>query len=117
MRIGIGVLAAAILVSPLIAQRGAAPPAAVPAALRDYRSVTAERLLKPEEQNWLMIRRTYDGWGFSPLAEINKDNVGRLRQVWRVPTDEPKVHEAAPVVNGGVMFVSTPNNQVMALNA
>ncbi len=117
VRIGLGVLAAAILVSPLGAQRGAAPAATVPAALRDYRPVTAERLLMPEEQDWLMIRRTYDGWGFSPLAEINKDNVGRLQQVWRVPTDEPKVHEAAPVVNGGVMFVSTPNNQVMALNA
>jgi alcohol dehydrogenase (cytochrome c) len=116
-RPGLGLLAAAILVSPLIAQRGAAPPATVPPALRDYQSVSAERLLKPEEQNWLMIRRTYDGWGFSPLAQINKDNVGRLQQVWRVPTDELKVHEAAPIVNGGVMFVSTPNNQVMALNA
>jgi alcohol dehydrogenase (cytochrome c) len=116
-RIGAGIVAAAVLVSPLIAQRGAAPAATVPAALRDYRLVTAERLLKPEEQNWLMIRRTYDGWGFSPLAEITKDNVGRLQQVWRVPTDELKVHEAAPVVNGGVMFISTPNNQVMALDA
>ena len=110
-------MASAILASPLIAQRGAAPAAAVPAALRDYQSVTAERLLKPEEQNWLMIRRTYDGWGFSPLAEIKTDNVSRLQQVWRVSTDELKVHEAAPIVNGGVMFVSTPNNQVMALNA
>ena len=80
-RIGVGIAAAAVLVSPLIAQRGAAPAATVPAALRDYRPVTAERLLKPEEQSWLMIRRTYDGWGFSPLAEINKDNVGRLQQV------------------------------------
>ena len=117
VRIGAGIVAATVLVSPLIAQRGAAPAATVPAALRDYRPVTAERLRKPEEQNWLMIRRTYDGWGFSPLAEITKDNVGRLQQVWRVPTDELKVHEAAPVVNGGVMFISTPNNQVMALNA
>ena len=117
MRIGVGTLAVALLVSPLLAQRGTSPASVVPQVLRDYRPVTAERLLMPEEQNWLMIRRTYDGWGFSPLAEITKDNVSRLRQVWMVPTDEPKVHEAAPVVNGGVMFISTPNNQVMALNA
>ena len=116
-RIGAGIIVAAVLVSPLIAQTGASSAATVPAPLRDYRPVTAERLLEPEEQNWLMIRRTYDGWGFSPLAEIDKDNVGRLQQVWRVPTDELKVHEAAPVVNDGVMFISTPNNQVMALNA
>jgi alcohol dehydrogenase (cytochrome c) len=116
-RIGVGIVVTAILVSPLIAQRDAPPAATLPAPLRDYRPVTAERLRNPEEQNWLMIRRTYDGWGFSPLAEIDKDNVGRLQQVWRVPTDELKVHEAAPVVNGGAMFISTPNNQVMALNA
>src|SRR5262245_10534332 len=109
------VLVLGLLAAPLIAQRGSAPDTTPPAVLRDYRSVTPDRLLKPEEQNWLMIRRTYDGWGFSPLAEITKDNVSRLRQVWTIPTDEPKVHEAAPIVNGGVMFVSTPNNQVMAL--
>ena len=117
VRVSAATLAGALLVSPLFAQRDGSPEPAAPELLRDYRPVTAERLLSPEEQNWLMIRRTYDGWGFSPLTEINADNVGQLRQLWRVPTDEPKVHEAAPVVNGGVMFVSTPNNQVMALNA
>ena len=117
VRVSAATLAIALLVSPLFAQRDGSPEPAAPELLRDYRPVTAERLLSPEEQNWLMIRRTYDGWGFSPLTEINADNVGQLRQLWRVPTDEPKVHEAAPVVNGGVMFVSTPNNQVMALNA
>ena len=116
-RIGAAAFALALLVSPLFAQRGSAPEPTLPQVLREYQPVTAERLLKPDEQNWLMIRRTYDGWGFSPLAEITPANVARLRQVWRVPTDEPKVHEAAPVVNNGVMFVSTPNNQVMALNA
>ena len=117
VRIGAAAFALALLVSPLFAQRGSAPEPTLPQVLREYQPVTAERLLKPDEQNWLMIRRTYDGWGFSPLAEITPTNVARLRQVWRVPTDEPKVHEAAPVVNNGVMFVSTPNNQVMALNA
>ncbi len=117
LRISAASLALALLVSPLLAQRGSAPEPTVSPVLREYQLVTPERLLKPEEQNWLMIRRTYDGWGFSPLAQITPANVELLRQVWRVPTDEPKVHEAAPVVNNGVMFVSTPNNQVMALNA
>jgi alcohol dehydrogenase (cytochrome c) len=90
-RIGLGALAAALLASPLIAQRGSAPETAT-SVLRDYRPVTGDRLLKPEDQNWLMIRRTYDGWGFSPLSEITRENVVRLRQVWRVPTDEPRVH-------------------------
>jgi alcohol dehydrogenase (cytochrome c) len=63
-----------------------------------------------------MIRRTFDGWGFSPLTEITAANVARLRPVWNVMTGEGRVHEAAPVVNNGVMFVSTPNNQVIALD-
>src|SRR5579862_7915199 len=92
-----------------------APP--MPPALRDYQTVTAERLLKPEDGSWLMIRRTYDGWGYSPLSEITPANVKRLQPVWIFSTGETKVHEAAPIVNNGVMFVSTPNNQVIAIDA
>ena len=117
LRIGVSVLAAALLAIPVTAQRAPASPESAPDVVRDYPPVTADRLRNPEEHNWLMIRRTYDGWGFSPLSQINTDNVNQLQEVWRVPTDELKVHEAAPVVNGDVMFVSTPNNQVMALNA
>ena len=83
----------------------------MPAALRNYQPVTPERLLNPEDGNWLMIRRTYDGWGYSPLAEITPENAARLRPVWVFSTGEPKVHEAAPIVNNGVMFVSAPNNR------
>src|SRR5215470_5104014 len=93
------------------------PPPPMPAILKNYQPVTAERLLRPEDGNWLMIRRTYDGWGYSPLAEIRPDNVKLLRPVWIFSTGETKVHEAAPIVNNGAMFVSTPNNQVIAIDA
>jgi alcohol dehydrogenase (cytochrome c) len=93
------------------------PPAApMPSVLREYQPVTPERLKSPEDGNWLMIRRTYDGWGFSPLNQITTENVKRLRPVWVFATGETRVHEAAPVVNNGVMFISTPNNQVLALD-
>ena len=42
----------------------------MPDILQKYTPVTAERLKKPEDGNWLLFRRTYDGWGYSPLAEI-----------------------------------------------
>src|SRR5215470_19465150 len=58
------------------------PPAPIPAILKNYQPVTAQRLLKPEDGNWLMIRRTYDGWGYSPLDQITGANVARLRPVW-----------------------------------
>src|ERR1035438_4816714 len=92
------------------------PAAPMPAVLRNYQPVTADRLKNPEDGNWLSIRRTYDGWGYSPLDQITAANVKGLKPVWIFSTGEPKVHEAAPLVNNGVMFVSTPNNQVIALD-
>jgi alcohol dehydrogenase (cytochrome c) len=92
-------------------------PAPMPPVLRNYESVTAQRLKSPEDGNWLMIRRTYDGWGYSPLTEITPDNVKRLRLLWAFSTGETRVHQAAPIINNGVMFVTTPNNQVIAIEA
>ena len=85
--------------------------------LKPYKPVTAQRLLKPDDGDWLMIRRTYDGWGYSPLDKINTSNVSKLKPMWMIETGEARVHESAPIVNGGVMFVTTPNNQVIALDA
>src|SRR5262245_30738290 len=92
-------------------------PAPTPALLHHYPPVTAERLLKPEAGSWLMVRRTYDGWGYSPLDQITPDNVATLQPVWGFSTGVSSGHEAAPIVNGGVMFVATPGNQVIALDA
>jgi alcohol dehydrogenase (cytochrome c) len=113
-----GVIGASMLVVLAHAQE---PPqtgdAPVPAVLRNYLPVTADRLTKPEDGNWLMIRRTYDGWGYSPLEQITPANVTRLKPVWVISTGEARVHESAPIVNNGVMFVTTPNNQVIAIDA
>jgi len=105
------------------AQRGAPPPVPpgpplpTPAILQKYQPVTAERLLKPSDGDWLMIRRTYDGWGYSPLDQITTSNVARLQPVWVFSTAVPNGHEAPPLVNNGVMFVATPGNQVVAIDA
>src|SRR5687768_13142704 len=85
--------------------------------LRSYAPVTKARLLKPEDRNWLTIRRTYDGWGYSPLDDITPANVSRLKMVWSTPTGEVGSHQAPPLINNGVMFISTPNNQVAAYDA
>jgi alcohol dehydrogenase (cytochrome c) len=96
--------------------KGAAP-APVPLLLQNYSPVTAERLKNPADGDWLMIRRTYNGWGYSPLNQINTTNVSKLRLVWSTITGESRVHEAAPLVNNGAMFVSTPTGQVIAFDA
>jgi alcohol dehydrogenase (cytochrome c) len=88
-----------------------------PAAPRTYRPVTAERLKRPDAGDWLMVRRTYDGWGYSPLKQITAANVSRLQPAWTFATGQENGHEAPPIVNDGVMFVATPGNQVIALDA
>jgi alcohol dehydrogenase (cytochrome c) len=89
----------------------------MPEVLQKYSTVTADRLRRPADGDWLMVRRTYDGWGFSPLRQITPDNVSRLEPVWSFATGAINGHEATPLVNNGVMFVATPGNQVIAINA
>ena len=89
----------------------------MPDLLANYKPVTAERLRNPEDSDWLMIRRNWSGWGYSPLSQITPANAARLQPVWVFSTGSNNGHESAPLVNNGVMFVSTPGNQVIALNA
>src|SRR5204862_2941720 len=95
-------------------QQGSAP---IPTVLQNYKLVTAERLKNPEDGDWLSVRRTYDGWGYSPLNQIKRGNVDELQLKWVLLTGQNNGHEAPPMVNNGVMFVSTPGYQVMAVDA
>ena len=81
-----------------------------------YRSVTDERLENPNPGDWLMYRRTYDSWGYSPLGQVTKDNVADLEPVWTFSTGVISGHQAPPIVNDGIMFVTTPESQVLAID-
>ena len=48
----------------------------------DFVPVTDAMLQDPAAGDWLMWRRTLDSWGFSPLDQVNRDNVDQLRMVW-----------------------------------
>ena len=48
----------------------------------EWEMITSERLLHPEDGDWLNYRRTYDVQGFSPLDQINKSNVKQLVPIW-----------------------------------
>lgn len=96
---------------------GLLPSLAVAQSLKTYQPVTNERLLHPEPENWLMYRGTYDSWGYSPLDQINTKNVRKLVPVWTFSTGVDEGHQSPPIVNNGVMFITTPKNQVLALDA
>ena len=90
---------------------------AAPPATRAYTPVTDARLRDPEPRNWLMYRGNYAGWGYSPLSSITTKNVAKLELAWSYATGINEGHQAPPIVNDGYLFVSTPNNQVIAFDA
>ena len=106
-----GLLAGACLAALLITGSAGSAYAA------DYTPVTDARLANPEPTNWLMTRGNYKGWSYSALNQINTGNVKNLVPVWSFSTGVDSGHESAPIVNNGVMFVSTPYSQVIALDA
>ena len=96
---------------------GLVPGLAAAQGIEQYRPVTSQRLAQPEPENWLMYRGTYNGWGYSPLDQITTENVSTLIPVWTFSSGVTEGHQAPALVNDGVMFVSTPENQVFALDA
>jgi alcohol dehydrogenase (cytochrome c) len=83
----------------------------------EYSPVTDARLLNPEPENWLMYRGTYNSHGYSPLNEINTGNVKRLKPLWSFSTGLREGHQSPPIVNDGFMFITTPHNHLLALDA
>jgi alcohol dehydrogenase (cytochrome c) len=82
-----------------------------------YPTVTDDRLEHPDAGDWLMYRRTYDGSGFSPLKGITPSNIHKLSLAWSLSTDLVEAHETTPIVNHGRMFITTPGNNIIALDA
>ena len=87
-----------------------------PAQEREFTPVTDAVLQDPDPADWLNWRRTLDGWGYSPLDQVDRDNVGDLRLVWSWGL-EPGVSQTTPIVHDGVMYIANPGNVVQALDA
>jgi alcohol dehydrogenase (cytochrome c) len=87
------------------------------AQTRAFTPVTDSVLIHPSDGDWLQWRRTYDGWGFSPLDQIDRDNVGTLTLAWsRALNDEGGV-QLIPLVHDGVMYIPHPGGVVEAVDA
>jgi len=82
----------------------------------EFPPVTDAMLQNPASNDWLMWRRTLDGWGYSPLEEINKDNVKELRLVWSRGLTEGR-QQGTPLVYNGTMYMPNPSDVIQAINA
>lgn len=84
---------------------------------RKFVPVTDAMLQNPDPANWMMWRRTLDSWGYSPLNQINRNNVGQLRLVWTRGLGPGGSQEETPLVYDGVMYIPNPGDYIQALDA
>jgi alcohol dehydrogenase (cytochrome c) len=85
---------------------------------RPFVPLTDEMLQKPDPANWLSWRRTTDSHAFSPLNQINRNNVSQLKQTWmRGVGSGTGNHEGTPLVYNGVMYIPNPGDYIMAVDA
>lgn len=78
--------------------------------------MTDDILENPDPADWLHWRRTLDAWGYSPLDQINKNNVNSLQLVWSIPL-RPGLSQPTPLVYNGVMYIPNPLGIVQAVSA
>ena len=83
----------------------------------NYVPVTPEMLRNPPPQDWLIARRNYQAWSYSPLNQINRDNVKNLQLKWSWSINDSGANETFPIVHNGILYLASPSNIVQALNA
>ncbi len=82
----------------------------------DFVPVTDAMLQAPAPEDWLTWRRTTDGWGYSPLDQIDRENVGDLRMVWSRGLTQG-FQSGTPLAYRGVLYMPNPNDVIQAIDA
>ncbi len=83
--------------------------------LPGFRNVTQEELINPADGDWTYWRRTPQSQGYTPLNQINTENVKQLSLAW-IWGMEAGRSQPAPLVRDGIIFIPNFGNVVQALN-
>ena len=78
--------------------------------------VTDAMLENPADEDWLTWRRTTDSWGYSPLDQIDRQNVGDLRMVWTRGLATGR-QEGTPLVYDGILYMPQSDDVIEAIDA
>ena len=81
-----------------------------------HAQVPYDRLLSPAPADWLTYSGNYAGHRYSPLDQINRSNVARLKPAWMYQTNDLNQFEVTPLVADGVMYISEPPSHAAALD-
>jgi alcohol dehydrogenase (cytochrome c) len=80
-----------------------------------FRPVTDRMLADPPAGDWLSWRRTLDGQGYSPLDQVHRGNVAKLRLAWAIAMREGS-NQPTPLVHDGIMYLTHSGNVIQALD-
>jgi quinoprotein glucose dehydrogenase len=71
----------------------------------------------PQRPDWPVYGGQPEGDHYSRLSQINRGNVGRLKQAWKFDSAEEGGLETSPIVVGRTLFAYTASQKVIALEA
>ena len=106
--------ATALALSLLLAACGGDQQDAAPSRAR---SAAGPELIPVADADWARHGNGYGEERFSPLNQINADNVDQLGLAWYLDLDTNRGQEATPIVIDGVIYISTAWSKVFALDA
>ncbi|MDE1177378.1 MAG: pyrroloquinoline quinone-dependent dehydrogenase [Edaphobacter sp.] len=71
----------------------------------------------PKNLDWPVYGGSKAGERYSPLTQINRDTVKRLKVAWTFDTGEATGMQTQPLIVGRTLFAYTPSQIVLALDA
>jgi alcohol dehydrogenase (cytochrome c) len=121
---------ATVLIAAVVFGQQAPPAAQTPAAappppsgvtiageIKNYVPITDAMLMKPNPNDWLVIRHDQAASNYSPLTQISAANAGQLQLAWAMPMNEGGTQQTAPLVHDGVIFANNTGGIIQAIDA
>jgi len=87
----------------------------VAGTVENFVPVTDAMLINPDPGDWPMMRRNYQAWSYSPLDQVNTENVSDLQLEWVWNMHEGG-SEPAPIAYNGIIYLINTGNVVQALD-
>jgi len=79
--------------------------------------VDTARIAGADANDWLAYHHSYNGWSYSPLDQINTNNVKDLEVAWiHVPGHSTRGLQSMPLVADGVLYYTGSYSRVFALD-
>jgi quinohemoprotein ethanol dehydrogenase len=97
-----------------------AVPAMAAEEIRLAPAFTIDELSVPQDDGWITNGGSLSNQRYSPLDQINRDNIGQVKAVWRAGLDSALEfrhnNQAQPIVYEGVVYIVTGQNDVFAIS-